>query len=321
MPLLGAHMSVAGGVSKALERGKSIGCDTIQIFTRNNNRWVSKPIPPEEIERFHEQVKATGIWPVFSHAAYLINLASPKDDLWEKSMEAFIDELVRAEKLAALGEMASRVAHEIRNPLVSIGGFANLLEKKLPPDSPLRQYAGIIKSQVGNLETILDNILNLAHPRKPEKKRVDVHQILHQVLMMMDALIRSRKVQVQLQFNCQHSWVNGDERLLYQAFFNIVKNSLDAMGEGGVLTLKSSCDDRQMHVQIIDTGVGIPREQLIKIYDPFFTTKPDGTGLGLAIVHQIIRDHGGMIQFESELGKGTTAHIFLPRQQKKGQEE
>ncbi len=104
-------MSVAGGVSKALERGKSIGCETIQIFTRNNNRWVSKPIPPEEIRRFEEKVRETGIWPVFSHAAYLINLASPQEALWEKSIAAFIDELERAEALGLMGVVLHPGSH------------------------------------------------------------------------------------------------------------------------------------------------------------------------------------------------------------------
>jgi len=104
-------MSVAGGVSKAIERGQSIGCDTVQIFTRNNNRWSSKPIAPEEIERFRERVKATGIWPVFSHAAYLINLASPDDALWGKSIAAFIDELERAEALGLMGVVLHPGSH------------------------------------------------------------------------------------------------------------------------------------------------------------------------------------------------------------------
>ncbi len=111
MPLLGAHMSIAGGVSKAIDRGESIGCDTVQIFTRNNNRWASKPLQPADIERFHKRVKETGIWPVFSHAAYLINLASPKPDLWERSIEAFIDELQRAEVLGLLGVVLHPGSH------------------------------------------------------------------------------------------------------------------------------------------------------------------------------------------------------------------
>jgi len=111
MPLFGAHMSVAGGVSKALDRGESIGCDTIQIFTRNNNRWASKPLDPVEVERFHVRVQETGIQPVFSHAAYLINLGSPQEELWEKSINAFIDELQRAEMLDLLGVVLHPGSH------------------------------------------------------------------------------------------------------------------------------------------------------------------------------------------------------------------
>ncbi len=129
MPLLGAHMSVAGGVSKSLDRGASIGCDTIQIFTRNNNRWASKPLDPKEIERFHQRVKETGIWPVFSHAAYLINLASPQDELWEKSINAFIDELERAEALNLLGVVLHPGSHMGEGEEVGIRRIAAALDR------------------------------------------------------------------------------------------------------------------------------------------------------------------------------------------------
>ncbi len=129
MPLLGAHMSVAGGVSKSLDRGASIGCDTIQIFTRNNNRWASKPLDPKEIERFHQRVKETGIWPVFSHAAYLINLASPQDELWEKSINAFIDELERAEALNLLGVVLHPGSHMGEGEDVGIRRIAAALDR------------------------------------------------------------------------------------------------------------------------------------------------------------------------------------------------
>ncbi len=129
MPLLGAHMSVAGGVSKSLDRGASIGCDTIQIFTRNNNRWASKPLAPKEIERFHQRVKETGIWPVFSHAAYLINLASPQDELWEKSINAFIDELERAEALNLLGVVLHPGSHMGEGEEVGIRRIAAALDR------------------------------------------------------------------------------------------------------------------------------------------------------------------------------------------------
>lgn len=111
VPKLGAHMSTAGGVSKAFERGQSIGCDTMQIFTRNQNRWDSKPLTPEEIERWHAAAASTGIAPVVSHASYLINLGSPDDALWEKSIEAMVDELQRAEALGLLGVVVHPGAH------------------------------------------------------------------------------------------------------------------------------------------------------------------------------------------------------------------
>lgn len=110
-PKLGAHMSTAGGVSKAFERGQSIGCDTIQIFTRNQNRWDSKALDPEEIAKWHAAAAATGIAPAVSHASYLINLGSPDDALWEKSIDALIDELQRAEALSLLGVVLHPGAH------------------------------------------------------------------------------------------------------------------------------------------------------------------------------------------------------------------
>jgi len=122
-------MSTAWGVSKALERGKSIGCDSIQIFTRNNNRWVSKPIAAEEVERFHQKVEETGIWPVFSHAAYLINLASSKEELWEKSMAAFIDELERAEQLGLMGVVLHPGSHTGEGEETGIARIATALDR------------------------------------------------------------------------------------------------------------------------------------------------------------------------------------------------
>ncbi|MEA3337720.1 MAG: deoxyribonuclease IV [Chloroflexota bacterium] len=110
-PKLGAHVSAAGGVSKAFPRAESIGCDTFQIFTRNQNRWVSKALDPAEIERWHQAAADSGLMPVVAHASYLINLGSPDDELWEKSIEAFVDELRRAEALGLLGVVLHPGAH------------------------------------------------------------------------------------------------------------------------------------------------------------------------------------------------------------------
>ena len=110
-PVLGSHVSAAGGVSKAFERAQSIGCQTMQIFTRNQNRWASKPLDPSEIKKWHAAAEETGIRPTISHASYLINLGSPDDALWEKSIDALVDELQRAEALGLLGVVLHPGAH------------------------------------------------------------------------------------------------------------------------------------------------------------------------------------------------------------------
>jgi deoxyribonuclease-4 len=128
-PKLGAHMSAAGGVSKAFERGRSIGCDTMQIFTRNQNRWDSKPLDPAEVERWHAAAQETGIAPAISHASYLINLGSPDDALWEKSIDALVDELQRAEALGLLGVVLHPGAHMEQGEEVGIARVAAGLDR------------------------------------------------------------------------------------------------------------------------------------------------------------------------------------------------
>jgi deoxyribonuclease-4 len=128
-PKLGAHMSTAGGVSKAYERGQSIGCDTIQIFTRNQNRWDSKSLEPGEVQRWHEAAAATGIGPAIAHASYLINLGSPDDALWEKSITALVDELQRAEALGLLGVVLHPGAHMERGEEAGIARVAAGLDR------------------------------------------------------------------------------------------------------------------------------------------------------------------------------------------------
>lgn len=230
-----------------------------------------------------------------------------------QKLEANSMRLVAAERLAAVGKMAASVAHEIRNPLVSIGGFARLLEKKIPHSEELRKYTSIIIQQVDHLEYILDNILSIASPRKPKFKTFDIHQVIHQMLNIMDEILRKRKVQVSLQLQCEDSFILGDEKMIFQALLNVLKNALEAIGQKGTLTFKTACQKKYVQITLHDSGRGIPKENLEKIYDPFFTTKTEGTGLGLAVVRQIIEEHRGKIKISSEEGKGTTVEIYLPR--------
>lgn len=230
-----------------------------------------------------------------------------------RRLEESSHRLVKAERLAVIGEMSAKIAHEIRNPLVSIGGFARLLEKKLPNDPRLRNYAAIIRLQVSNLESILNNILSIARPKKPRRRKVDVHQLIHEILFVMGEIIQKKKIEVELQFQCTNSLVSGDPKLLHQVLLNLIKNALEAMGKNGRLILATRCEGNRVKIQVKDTGKGIPTRYLRRIYDPFFTTKSEGTGLGLSVVRQIIQDHGGTISVHSEWGKGTVVNIAIPR--------
>lgn len=278
-----------------------------------DNRITQRDITEEEIETLK----------LFANQASMaIENARLYDSLEErikelqaayKKLEMSADRLVKAERLAAIGEVATSVAHEIRNPLVSIGGFARLLKKRLPHNKEVEKYATIITSQVDHLEHILNNILNIASPKKPRLRDIDMHKIIHQALIVMEGLIHGRQIKLNLEWSCEDSLVIGDEKLLFQALLNVIKNALEAMDDEMALDIKTLCDEKFVQIQIKDQGGGISGQDLNKVYDPFFTTKSEGTGLGLSVVRQIIQDHQGKIEIISHLNKGTIVKIFIPR--------
>jgi len=286
--------------------------ESLGVLLADNN-ITNRDISREDIESLKLFASQAGM--AIENAKLYDSLEERIKELQEayRKMESDADRLVKAERLAAVGEMAATVAHEIRNPLVSIGGFAQLLKKKLPDNEKIQRYANIIISQVENLENILGNILNIAHPKKPELQVFDIHKIIHQALMMMEEVIQERKIKLNLQWNCPDASVVGDEKLLFQAVLNIIKNALEAMQIDKILDIKTSCDDEFIEIHIKDQGRGIPAQHLEKIYDPFFSTKSGGTGLGLSVVRQIVHDHHGNIEIQSQVNRGTQVKIYIPR--------
>jgi len=238
-----------------------------------------------------------------------------------KQLEEKQEQLVRTERLAAIGEMSAKVAHEIRNPLVSIGGFARLLEKKLPEESELKKYAQIIREEVIHLEYILNNLLSTASPPKPHIKPLDIHQIIHQVLITLGTALEKRDIKIRLNFANPATRVLGDEKMLHQIFFNLIKNAMEAVeGKEGDKEISVYTKDENDYVliRVRDNGAGIPAGIRDKIFQPFFTTKSTGTGLGLAIVKQILEQHKGRLKIQSSPGKGTTFMIEIPRHKDSG---
>lgn len=224
------------------------------------------------------------------------------------------ERLLHGERLAAIGEMAANLAHELKNPLITIGGFAGRLLKLLPAATKEHHYADTIVSEVSRLEKMLAEIL--AFSRKPTIcfNSCDLGEIINECLASCTATFEDINVKT-LFSPTNASWpVSGDSHQLKQVFLNLILNACDAMPNGGQLILtieKDSANDKAVMVTVADTGGGVPDEMLSQIFNPFFTTKHHGTGLGLAIVNRIILNHFGSIEAHNT-ENGAVFTITLP---------
>ncbi len=227
----------------------------------------------------------------------------------------------RTDKLAAMGEMAAQIAHEIRNPLGSIELFATTLKKDLEGMDDLRSLTEHISSGVRSMNSIISNLLLFVNPgQRPQLRPIDVACPLKEALFYSKYLIDSNPLtELDVQYCTSPKLVNADPELLKQVFMNLIQNAVQAMPKGGKLgiTTRHVEEDRGkgtdfVEIEIRDTGVGIPENTKAKIFDPFFTTKTKGTGLGLAIVHNILKLHMADIDVETPKSGGTTCKVKLP---------
>lgn len=213
------------------------------------------------------------------------------------------ERLIQGEKMAALGETAASVTHELRNPLVSIGGFARRLARSLPEGSPMREYSEIIVREVRRMEEMLTNILGFSKKQMLCIADCDLIKVIEEVLVLEEDALREANVRLVREFSEDISVIQGDEQKLRQVMVNLIDNAWQAMRDGGVLIVRvyrsSLRGDRAVAVEIEDTGGGIPMDILRNIFNPFFTTRKQGTGLGLPIVHRIIEHHQGEIEVQN----------------------
>jgi len=222
------------------------------------------------------------------------------------------EQLRRADRLSALGELSAGMAHEIRNPLGSIKGAAEILKDDYGPDAPKREFVQILLKETDRLNQIVQEFLSFARPTPPELKQEDVNEVIESVLALTAQSARSSRITVEQKLDRTIGKRDLDGGLLKQAFLNLVLNAIQAMPAGGRLTVRSDLRPGGIEVQIADTGAGITPENRKKLFSPFFTTKKEGTGLGLAITFRIIQNHRGAIDVESEPGKGTTFTVRIP---------
>ena len=224
------------------------------------------------------------------------------------------EDLLRAEKLAAIGELAAGVAHEINNPMAIIRGNAEVLLMALKPEHPNREEAEIISRQVGRVDEIVSGLLTFARQQVRTGCRVALEPILDDILRQVGHQVPLNGISIFREFALGNTMVEGEGNQLRQVFTNLIVNALQAMPDGGELTVRTSPDpaDNTCQVMIIDTGNGIPPEQLRDIFTPFFTTRQSGTGLGLSISYGILKYLGGAIEVQSEPGRGASFIVTLP---------
>jgi len=219
--------------------------------------------------------------------------------------------LLQSEKLLIAGQLAAGIAHEVRNPLTAIKGFLQLLEHNFKDD---KSYFEIICSEINRIETILSELLTLAKPKNMEYKQNDIRQLLEETITLLDTEALMNSVEIKTLYDAELPELLCDENQLKQVFINFIKNSIEAMPNGGSITVEAKQQESNyLQLRFIDTGCGIPEELLKKIEEPFFTTKEKGTGLGLMISKQIIENHHGRIQYRSTgNGNGTIVELQLP---------
>ena len=239
-----------------------------------------------------------------------------------QELQRIQDQLVRAGKMVALGELAAGVAHEINNPLTGVLTFSSLMLKKVDENHPWKKDLENIVQQTTRCRNIVRGLLDFARQRKPDKKEWDIHTIINQTVTLVENQARFQNIKINKQFKTDMPLLFIDADQIQQVFMNIIINAADAMaGDGGTLTIKTNIKDGIAEVSFTDTGCGMTKEHLSKLFAPFFTTKETGkgTGLGLAISYGIVQSHNGDIDVESEVGKGSTFRIKLPVEKQNGQ--
>ena len=236
-----------------------------------------------------------------------------------------LEEAVRqSDRLSSLGALAAGLAHEIKNPLGGIKGAAQLLEMEFPENEELREYIRVMLKEVQRVNLIVEELLALASPGRLKLDKVNLHRVLSDILLLQRRAADGRDLSIQQYFDPSIPPILGDEALLTQLFLNLVKNAMEAVGEGGVVKVtsriladysmnqKGERRARMVAIDVADNGPGIAADAQEHLFTPFFTTKSKGTGLGLAICQKIVSEHRGMIRVDSEPTRGTVFTVMLP---------
>lgn len=310
--------------------GDIIGRKCYEIFHGMSEPWkrcphhktlaTKKPLIEELEDSYLGGTFLISSSPIFDKSGEIMGTVHIVRDVSE--IKKLREKVVSAERMAALGEMAAKVAHEIRNPLLSIGGFARRLEKRL--DGDLKEHAKIIVGEVQRLEGILNDTLSFVKTARLDKKRVSINELIDNVIYLLEPAVYDKGNALIKEMEYPVEAFIGHDRIK-EAILNIVTNANQATDNGNIIIrayiakrysepdlFGHRTEKRETVIEVEDNGCGIKEEDIDRVFDPFFTTRPTGTGLGLSITKRIIEEHSGKIEVESVWGKGTKFKIYLP---------
>jgi PAS domain S-box-containing protein len=315
---------------------KILGYSTEEVIGKMD---VAKLFPPGQSEKFREGLYGNGYGGVGKLANYettIVNSTGNEIPVWLSASIIYEDgkvlgtvmffqdlterrrlekKVLESERLATIGLGVAYISHEIKNPLLVIGGFAHQVQRSIVQDDKSREKLGIIINEVKRLEGFLTDISDFTKLSTPKKTLGCINSVVEDVCTFFEQVIEDCHVVLEKSIDPRIPETLFDPKQIKQVLINIVKNSVEAMPQGGKLAIETQLSADGIEIRIIDTGKGIAPQDLKNIFDPFVTTKPKGTGLGLAISRKIIDDHGGKVAIQSTLGEGTVCTIVLPVQQ------
>lgn len=249
-------------------------------------------------------------YPIFDDERRLVNVVAMRRDITRRTeME---QRLQQSEKLASIGQLSTYIAHEIRNPLFAISGFANSLLRQGNQGQASREKLGIILEESKRLDTILKSIINFSRPTEGRETAMDVGLVAEQSAEIMRQDCDKAGVRVRLESAQSLAKAQADPEMIKQCLINLIKNAIEAMPEGGEIILRTGMTMERVTVEVTDTGPGIPLDVRDKVFSPFFSTKGKGSGLGLAMIRKIMDDIGGDVTLSSVEGQGASVTLHLP---------
>lgn len=288
-----------------LSKGRAIGA----ILA--DNRYSGHPITDRDIHRL-EALACLASVAIENHrlsAELRRNVAELKQayhDLRDHQAR-----LIQSERMVAVGQVTAVIAHEIKNPLVSIGGLARFMRKGIPPDHPHSEHLSAIANEVTRLETLIRDILDFSHSKELHRVPVHLNEMVEHTLVLMSKQLDESCIQTKLRLDDAVPAVPLDRNRMHQVLVNLFQNAAHAMSEGGTLSVCTRRTETGIELEVTDTGMGISAEAADRLFEPFFTTKPRGSGLGLAICQSIVERHGGHIEVVQR-DPGTSFIVHVP---------